>query len=54
MVAARKAVLYLAGDAGAAKKIEPAVKGFADLCIYFGPFGGAIDRHQQVVDQLDR
>src|SRR4029453_10380426 len=41
MVAARKAVIYLAGDAGAAKKIEPAVKGFADLCIYFGPFGGA-------------
>src|SRR5258707_4732824 len=39
--AARKAVIYLAGDAGAAKKIEPAVKGFADLCIYFGPFGGA-------------
>jgi 3-hydroxyisobutyrate dehydrogenase len=41
MVAARKAVIYLAGDAGAAKKIEPVVKGFADLCIYFGPFGGA-------------
>jgi len=41
MVAARKAVIYLAGDADAAKKIEPAVKGFADLCIYFGPFGGA-------------
>src|SRR2546429_2893904 len=41
MVAARKAVIYLAGDAGAAKKIEPAVQGFADLCIYFGPFGGA-------------
>ena len=41
MVAARKAVIYLAGDAGAAKKIEPLVKGFADLCIYFGPFGGA-------------
>src|SRR4029453_10405832 len=41
MVAARKAVIYLAGDAGAAKKIEPLVKGFADLCIYFGPCGGA-------------
>jgi 3-hydroxyisobutyrate dehydrogenase-like beta-hydroxyacid dehydrogenase len=38
---AKKGAVYLAGDAGAAKKIEPAVKGFADLCIYFGPFGGA-------------
>jgi 3-hydroxyisobutyrate dehydrogenase len=41
MVAARKAVVYLGGDADAAKKIEPVVKGFADLCMYFGPFGGA-------------
>lgn len=41
MVAARKAVIYLGGDAAAAKKVEPAIKGFADLCIYFGPFGGA-------------
>ena len=41
MVAARKGVIYLAGDAEAAKKIEPVVKSFADLSIYFGPFGGA-------------
>jgi 3-hydroxyisobutyrate dehydrogenase len=41
MVSARKAVIYLGGDAEAAKKIEPIIKGFADLCIYFGPFGGA-------------
>jgi 3-hydroxyisobutyrate dehydrogenase-like beta-hydroxyacid dehydrogenase len=41
MVAARKAVIYLGGDATAAKKVEPAVKGFADLCLYFGPFGAA-------------
>jgi len=41
MVSARKAVIYLAGDAEAAQKIEPVVKGFADLSIYFGPFGGA-------------
>jgi 3-hydroxyisobutyrate dehydrogenase-like beta-hydroxyacid dehydrogenase len=41
MVTTRKAVIYLAGDADAAKKIEPVVKGFADICIYFGPFGGA-------------
>ena len=41
MVAARKGVIYLAGDAEAAKKVEPVGKGFADLSIYFGPFGGA-------------
>jgi 3-hydroxyisobutyrate dehydrogenase-like beta-hydroxyacid dehydrogenase len=41
MVAARKGVIYLGGDAAAAKKIEPVIKGFADLSIYFGPFGGA-------------
>ena len=41
MVSARKAVIYLAGDAAAAKKIEPVVKGFADLCMYFGAFGSA-------------
>jgi 3-hydroxyisobutyrate dehydrogenase len=41
MVSARKAVIYLAGDADAARKIEPVVKGFADLCMYFGTFGNA-------------
>jgi 3-hydroxyisobutyrate dehydrogenase-like beta-hydroxyacid dehydrogenase len=41
MVQARKGVIYLAGDAEAAKTIEPVIKGFADLSIYFGPFGGA-------------
>jgi 3-hydroxyisobutyrate dehydrogenase len=41
MVSARKAVIYLAGDAAAAKTIEPVVKGFADLCMYFGAFGSA-------------
>ena len=41
MVAARKAVIYLGGDAKAAKKVEPVIKGFADLCLYFGPFGAA-------------
>ena len=41
MVAARKAVIYLAGDAAAAKTVEPLVKGFADLCMYFGAFGNA-------------
>jgi len=41
MVAARKAVIYLGGDAAAAKKVEPVIKGFADLCLYFGSFGAA-------------
>ena len=41
MVAARKAVIYLGGDADAAKKVEPVIKGFSDLCLYFGPFGAA-------------
>jgi hypothetical protein len=41
MVAARKGVVYLAGDAQACKKLEPVVAGFADSCIYLGPFGAA-------------
>jgi 3-hydroxyisobutyrate dehydrogenase-like beta-hydroxyacid dehydrogenase len=41
MVTARKAVIYLGGDAEAAKKVEPVIKGFADMCLYFGPFGAA-------------
>ena len=41
MVAARKAVIYLGGDATAAKKVEPVIKGFSDMCLYFGPFGAA-------------
>jgi 3-hydroxyisobutyrate dehydrogenase-like beta-hydroxyacid dehydrogenase len=41
MVSARKAVIYLGGDAEACKKLEPVVKGFADLSLYFGPFGAA-------------
>jgi 3-hydroxyisobutyrate dehydrogenase len=41
MVAARKAPIYLAGDAGACQKLEPIVKTFSDLCLYFGPFGAA-------------
>ena len=41
MVAARKGVIFLAGDADACKKVEPVVAAFADSCIYFGPFGAA-------------
>ena len=41
MVSARKGVIYLGGDADACKKLEPVVAGFADSCIYFGPFGAA-------------
>jgi 3-hydroxyisobutyrate dehydrogenase len=41
MVSARKGVVYLGGDADACKKVEPTMAGFADSCIYFGPFGAA-------------
>jgi 3-hydroxyisobutyrate dehydrogenase-like beta-hydroxyacid dehydrogenase len=41
MVSARKAVVYLGGDADACKKVERVINGFADTCIYFGPFGAA-------------
>ena len=41
MVAARKGVIYLAGDAASCKKIESVVAGFADTCLYFGEFGAA-------------
>src|SRR5215475_318868 len=41
MVAARKAVIYLAGDKDAARKAERVVGGFADSCLYFGKFGAA-------------
>ena len=41
MVSARKAVIFLGGDAEAAKKAEPVIKGFAHMCVYFGPFGAA-------------
>jgi 3-hydroxyisobutyrate dehydrogenase-like beta-hydroxyacid dehydrogenase len=41
MVAERKAVIYLAGDAEARKTVERVVQGFADSCLYFGTFGAA-------------
>jgi 3-hydroxyisobutyrate dehydrogenase len=41
MVVARKGVIYLAGDADAARRIEPIVAAFADSCLYLGPFGAA-------------
>ena len=41
MVSARKAVIYLAGDEAACAKAERFVRGFADSCLYFGPFGAA-------------
>jgi 3-hydroxyisobutyrate dehydrogenase-like beta-hydroxyacid dehydrogenase len=41
MVAQRKGVIYLAGDAEACRKAERVVMGFADSCLYFGPFGAA-------------
>jgi 3-hydroxyisobutyrate dehydrogenase len=41
MVTARKAVVYLAGDAEAAKKAEVVARGFSDIVHYFGAFGAA-------------
>jgi 3-hydroxyisobutyrate dehydrogenase len=41
MVAQRKGVIYLAGDADACKKAERVIAGFADSCLYFGAFGAA-------------
>jgi 3-hydroxyisobutyrate dehydrogenase-like beta-hydroxyacid dehydrogenase len=41
MVAQRKGVIYLAGDAEACRKAERVVSGFADSCLYFGAFGAA-------------
>jgi 3-hydroxyisobutyrate dehydrogenase len=41
MVSARKGIVYLGGDAEACKTAEPVMHGFADSCIYFGPFGAA-------------
>jgi 3-hydroxyisobutyrate dehydrogenase-like beta-hydroxyacid dehydrogenase len=41
MVAARKAVIYLAGEHEACAKVERVIAGFADSCLYFGSFGAA-------------
>jgi 3-hydroxyisobutyrate dehydrogenase-like beta-hydroxyacid dehydrogenase len=41
MVAAKKGVIYLAGDAAACKKLEGVVAAFAGSCLYFGEFGAA-------------
>src|SRR4029450_7502289 len=38
MVAARKAVIYPAGDKDACQKAERVVGGLADSCLYFGKF----------------
>src|ERR1700745_1737822 len=41
MVLARRAVIYLAGEKEACAEAERFVGGFADSCLYFGPFGAA-------------
>jgi 3-hydroxyisobutyrate dehydrogenase len=41
MVAARKAVIYLAGDKQACSAAQRVIAGFSDECLYFGPFGAA-------------
>jgi len=50
MAAARKAVIYLAGDADACKRLEPVIKGFADMCLYLGPFGSAT--HVKLINNM--
>jgi len=41
MVAERKGVIYLSGEPEAARRLEPIITAFAELCIYFGPFGAS-------------
>ena len=41
MVSAKKAVVYLAGDAAACKKLESVIADFADTSLFFGEFGAA-------------
>ena len=41
MVAARKGVIYLSGDAKACETLQPIVKTFADVSLYLGPFGSS-------------
>ena len=41
MLRARKAVIYLAGDAEAARKVEPVARAISDIVHYFGAFGAA-------------
>lgn len=41
MVEARQAAVYLAGPQDAAMGVEPVIRGFTDVCLYLGAFGGA-------------
>jgi 3-hydroxyisobutyrate dehydrogenase len=41
MVAARKGVIYLSGDAKACEALQPIVKTFAEISLYLGPFGSS-------------
>lgn len=41
MVIERKGVVYLGGPAEAARKVEPVVASFANLCLHLGEFGAA-------------
>jgi 3-hydroxyisobutyrate dehydrogenase len=41
MVAARKGVIYLSGDAKACETLQPIVKAFAEISLYLGPFGAS-------------
>jgi len=42
MVAERKSSVFIAGDAKACATAAEVVKGFSDVCTYFGKFGAAI------------
>jgi 3-hydroxyisobutyrate dehydrogenase-like beta-hydroxyacid dehydrogenase len=42
MVAQRKAAVYLSGDEDACRIAADVVKGFTDVCTYFGKFGSSI------------
>jgi 3-hydroxyisobutyrate dehydrogenase-like beta-hydroxyacid dehydrogenase len=41
MVAARKGVIYLAGNRAAADKLGAVIGSFAESCLFLGPFGAA-------------
>jgi len=41
MLADKKAPVYVAGDADAAREVEPLVRNFTETYVYFGPFGAA-------------
>jgi 3-hydroxyisobutyrate dehydrogenase len=41
IVAARKGVIYLSGEAAPCENLQPIVKSFAEICVNLGPFGAS-------------